>query len=195
MGFDGPRTVRPTTISKYKQAWSPDDDESSNFAFSTHSIMALAVGLTLTLSNLRAEDEKKGAQSEVTISYRSPTENIHITGTQITYRIHEEEYENPASSTPSRVVTVTRETDVSPEGIKQLLDAIESAKFYQLKDEYGVRASQRHYPYEIRIKDGLKEKKVIYRSGGDDTQRPDAFAEVEKLLTEFAKRETTVKRR
>jgi ABC-type nitrate/sulfonate/bicarbonate transport system substrate-binding protein len=144
---------------------------------------------------VRAEDEKKGAPPGVEVTYTSPTVDVHLKGTKIAYQVREEEYDNPVSSTPSKVVTVTRKTVVRPAAVKELLAAIKSAGFYELKDEYGVKAGQRHYPYEVRVKDRATEKKVIYRSGGDDRQRPKVFAKVEKLLTDFAKRETTLKKR
>jgi hypothetical protein len=148
----------------------------------------------LGLNTLRAEDDKKGEAPEVTVSYTSPTVDVQFNGTKIAYKVREMEFPDVRSDTPSKVVTITRETVVKPEAAKELLDAVKAAGFYDLNDEYGVKAGERNYPYEIRIKDGEREKRVVFRSGQDAKQSPEAFAKVEKLLVDFAKRETKIKK-
>lgn len=127
------------------------------------------------------------SESKVAITYFSPLEDVEIKDTQLTYRFREYVFDNPVSSIPSGVETITREATVTSEAVKRLLSFIELTKFFELKDEYGGAEDQRHYPYTIHVRDGDRQKEVIYRSRPDVEERPEIFARVERQILEFAK--------
>jgi hypothetical protein len=139
-------------------------------------------------------DKEKGESPEVMVSYTSPDEDVQLDGKKVTYRVREMEYARKRDDVPSKVVTVSRETVVNPAAAKELLEAVKAAGFYELDDEYGEKPGYRYYPYEVRVKDGEREKKVVYRSGLHGGPPPEAFAKVEELLVDFARRETTIKK-
>lgn len=156
-------------------------------------LTAMAVSLQMAAPSYAAESNR--SNSTAVIVYEGSHEDVEVKGTKLTYRIREEQFaQGSPSATPTKVVTVTKETVVEPAEVEKLMARIRSTKFFQLKNEYGVGPNARHYPYEIRIKDGGRDKTVTYRSGGDESQKPQDFSKVEDYLLDFAKKETTVNR-
>ena len=112
----------------------------------------------------------------------------------IQYTLYKSEYENQVSDIPSKTVTITKSTTVPKQDVDSLMASIRQSGFMQLeKDAYGGKPDLRNYPYTITVVDGSKRKQVIYRDRPDAEKRPESFARLEKLLTEFAAKATAIK--
>ncbi|MCW5206034.1 hypothetical protein VU08_03755 [Desulfobulbus sp. F5] len=139
-----------------------------------------------------AEADKK--LHEVLVSYTAPlhhvvlTKDLHLTDTE-----EVAEYDNPVSATPSGTVTVKKTAQISKEQAAELLLFIRENGFHQLKDEYGAGSQERNYPYTILVRDGKREKQVIYRSNPAAAARPEAFSQTEKKIIEFASKAVQLK--
>ena len=103
-----------------------------------------------------------------------------------------DEYDKPGSALPSRVVTITKEAQVTPELFDELVRDIEQTGFFSLAGQYGAGEGTRVYPYTISVRYKGKVKSVTYRSGGD-SQRPVAFTETYDDIMRFSNSLTKVK--
>lgn len=167
--------------------------------------LLLATGLSVfaPLSSAAAQrpEADRRAQRDNVVSYSAPFERVMVekdTENVITYYISHSidkcEYENKVSDIPSKVVTITKSTRVPQQDVDSLMASIRQSGFMQLeKDAYGAEPGQRNYPYTITVVDGSKRKQVIYRDRPDAEKRPESFARLEKLLTEFAAKATAIK--
>jgi hypothetical protein len=132
---------------------------------------------------------------EYTFSYTSETGSVEFDGTSVLYVVRELEYPDKRAEIPPKVVWVSRRASVTPAAAKELLEALKAAGFFELNDEYGPKKGWSWHGRTIQVKVGEREKEVFYRTpltGGGPP--PEAFAKVEKLLVDFAKRETTPKK-
>ena len=114
-------------------------------------------------------------------------ENNHIVVTEA-----KEEYDNPVSSIPSKRTEVSRKATLPKVKLDSLNMLIRKSGFMNLpKNEYGISANERFYPYTIKIVSGKISKKVLYRSNPSGESAPKAFSDIEKKLNQIVNSITT----
>jgi hypothetical protein len=126
------------------------------------------------------------------IRLEAPTMQVEITPATLKQVERVDEYDKPGDAMPSRVVTITKEAQLTPERFDELVRDIEQTGFFSLAEQYGAGEGPRVYPYTISVRYKGKDKTVTYRSGGD-SQRPVAFTETYDDIIRFANSLTKVK--
>jgi hypothetical protein len=126
------------------------------------------------------------------IRLEAPTMQVEITPAALKQVERVDEYDKPGSAVPNRVVTITKEAQVTPERFDELVRDIEQTGFFSLAEQYGAGEGPRVYPYTISVRYKGKAKTVVYRSGGD-SQRPVAFTETYDDIIRFANSLTKVR--
>jgi hypothetical protein len=124
------------------------------------------------------------------ISYEAPSVSIDITPKTLKQVEQVAEYDDPLSTRPSRIVTITKEAELNPQAFEELARDIEQTNFFALGEQYGASEGGSTYPYTISVRYRNKARTVTYRSAGDDTKRPAAFGDVQALITRFSRRVT-----
>jgi hypothetical protein len=149
--------------------------------------------LLLARPSAFAEETQPAVQEDsggVLVSYTAPMRKVVLTRDfRLTDTEELAEYANPVSDAPSKVVTVTKSTQVAAEAAAELLRSLrETDLYYALKDSYGAGAEERSYPYTILVRDGGQEKQVICRTSPEAAAKPKAFAAAEGRIIEFARK-------
>jgi hypothetical protein len=124
------------------------------------------------------------------ILYEGPSVRIEVTPNALKQVEQVAEYDDPLSTTPSRLVTITKDAVLTLRAFEELASDIQETGFFSLGEQYGASDSAAAYPYTISVRYRNKAKTVIYRSGGDATKRPVAFANAQDRIMKFAKRIT-----
>ena len=124
------------------------------------------------------------------ILYEAPSVRIEVTPNALKQVEQVAEYDDPLNTTQSRLVTRTQDAVLTTRAFEELASDIQETGFFSLGEQYGVSDSAAAYPYTISVRYRNKAKTVIYRSGGEATQRPVAFANAQDRIMKFAKRIT-----
>jgi hypothetical protein len=138
-----------------------------------------------------AQNKTKTAPS-LYVEYHSSQKNIMIENNHIVVTEAKEEYDNPVSSMPSKRTEVSRKATLPKVTVDSLNMLIRKSGFMNLpKNEYGISANERFYPYTIKIVTGKLSKKVLYRSNPSGESAPKAFSDIEKKLNQIVNSITT----
>ena len=120
------------------------------------------------------------------VEYHSSQKNILIENNMIIVTEAKEEYDNPVSSMPSKRTEVTKKAKLPKSKLDSLNMLIKKSGFINLpKNEYGINANERFYPYIIKVISGKITKKVLYRSNPSGEAAPKAFSDIEKKLNDI----------
>ena len=77
----------------------------------------------------------------------------------------------------------TVEAELSGEEIQKLVDLLDEVKVFEMDSTYGgAGEGQRFYPYTLEVKEGEKEKRIVYQSFPGEGEMPEGF---EKILSEL----------
>jgi hypothetical protein len=121
--------------------------------------------------------------SALCVEYHSSQKTILIENNMITVIEAKEEYDNPVSSMPSKRTEVTKKATLPKVKLDSLNMLIRKSGFMNLpKNEYGISANERFYPYTIKVVSGKISKKVLYRSNPSGESAPKSFSDIEKKL-------------
>jgi hypothetical protein len=124
--------------------------------------------------------------------YNSSQRNILIEDNMIYVTEVKEEYDNPVSSVPGKRTEVKKSATLPKVKLDSLKNLIKKTGFMSLpKNEYGISANERFYPYTIIIKNGKTTKKVLYRSNPSGEKAPKAFSDIEIKLNQIVNSITT----
>jgi hypothetical protein len=156
--------------------------------------LALGACLVLSLAALHAaEGSKKRAgepQGKVVIVYDSPTDKVTITDAKLEWvqTAYQWDPDHPEYQVPIGVHTEVTTAALCDGALRDLIGFAESAKFFDLDDEYGGRPGTRAYTYRISVRTpDHGQKTVTYRSRPDVPPRPQSFARVEQRLLQVAR--------
>ena len=120
------------------------------------------------------------------VEYHSSQKNIVIENNTIVVTEAKEEYDNPVSSMPSKRTEVTKKAMLPKVKLDSLKMLINKSEFMNLsKNEYGIGANERFYPYTIKIVSGEILRNVLYRSNPSGEAAPKAFSDIEKKLNQI----------
>ncbi len=88
----------------------------------------------------------------------------------------------------------TKETILPNDEINNLINLIKQTNFMSLDTSIG-RTDRwgRYYPYELSVKIGRKDKRVIYYSGSSPYPMPEAFKKIKEKLFELVKEKLELK--
>jgi hypothetical protein len=151
-------------------------------------LLFLVSGLSLQLS---AQAKTKSASS-LYVEYHSSQKNITIENNTIVVTEVKEEYNNPVSAMPGKRTEVTKKAVLPKVKLDSLNMLIKKSGFMTLpKNEYGINANERFYPYTIKVISGKVLKKVLYRSNPSGEAAPKAFNDIEKKLNDIVNSITT----
>ncbi|HXA02542.1 MAG TPA: hypothetical protein VNW99_11180 [Cytophagaceae bacterium] len=146
------------------------------------SFLLLALGLSLQIP---AQTKTKSTPA-LYVEYHSSQKNIVIENNIIIITEAKEEYDNPVSSMPSKRTEVTKKATLPKTKLDSLNMLIRKSGFMSLpKNEYGISANERFYPYTIKVISGKVLKKVLYRSNPSGEVVPKPFSDIEKKLNEI----------
>jgi hypothetical protein len=126
------------------------------------------------------------------VEYNSSQRNILLQNNTIIVTEAKEEYDNPVSSIPSKRIEVTKKAVLPKNKLDSLSMLINKSGFMSLpKNEYGVSANERFYPYTIKVSRGKVIKKVLYRSNPSGEKAPKAFSDIEIKINQIVNSITT----
>ena len=134
--------------------------------------------------------KKTGCESQeqnFVVEYSAPTVLIKIKNFDLNWTEKIEEYKNPISAAPTKIITQTKNKKLTSCQLEKLQKLIQTSGFMNLAAEYGAPNNQRYYPYSISVTLGKKENKVIYRSNPTYGSSPEAFRIVEDYLHQLIK--------
>ncbi|MFL5729156.1 MAG: hypothetical protein ACJ75J_06660 [Cytophagaceae bacterium] len=141
--------------------------------------------VVLISSQLCAQTKSK-VISALQVEYHSSQKTILVENNMIIVTEFIEEYDNPVSSMPSKRTEKTKKAAIPKAKLDSLTNLIKKSGFMTLpKNEYGISASERFYPYTIAVKNGKTYKKVLYRSNPSGEKAPQAFSDIEIKLNQI----------
>jgi hypothetical protein len=149
------------------------------------SLTLLLLFFSLSLQ-VAAQAKIKKTTPSMHIEYHSSQKNILIEDNMIYLTEVKEEYDNPVSSVPSKRTEVLKKAALPKAKLDSLKNLIKKSGFMSLpKNEYGISANERFYPYTITVTDGKMTKKVLYRSNPSGEKAPKAFSDIEIKLNQI----------
>ncbi len=120
------------------------------------------------------------------VKYHSSFRDITVTKDSLSATKTTYSYGQMPSSVPTGSSVDKFSKRLSQAELDSLLRIITSEEFWQMKEEYGVSEEQRFYPYEIFVRYGDREKKILYRSSPlSADEPPEVFRQLEKYLIEL----------
>ena len=119
------------------------------------------------------------------IVYHTTSSEIIILNDSVTVVTTIYSYDNPVSATPSGTTTEKRHSNLNPEQMAAINKKLRETGFWELDEAYGVAEEERYYPSFIQIRQGGKEKEVLYRSGQGGSALPVAFSDMAAFLNEM----------
>jgi hypothetical protein len=146
-------------------------------------VLLLSFGLSLQAA---AQAKIRRTIPSMQIEYLSSHKNILIEDDMIYVTEVKEEYDNPVSAVPSKRTEVIKKAALPKIKLDSLKNLIKKSGFMNLpKNEYGISANERFYPYTIVVKNGKTTKKIFYRSNPSGEKAPKAFSDIEIKLNQI----------
>ena len=138
--------------------------------------------IVIALFSCHIHEPKKQSENQKTnwdLEYISSFEKITIKEGKITWIRHSFHYddERAVKATPDSISSqkIQNSVKVNKSKLNELYELIESNDFQSLSPEYGAPQNERHYLYSIKVKNGNKEKMVLFRSNPSYEEAPPGF--------------------